>query len=151
MGVTPSVEGTSGHPFPSHLLRALFVDDLRIVLRLLSVLPIQVDHQPAAVLLLAGVNVLNLVLPRPRRRAPLLLGQRRRRRLGVASVPSRSLRVRHGCPCGFPTTLLPPHGFFCLLKDGLAPADTLVIVLKNLVCCLTAIRRIPRSGRYVSP
>ena len=48
-----------------YLLRTLLVDNLRVVLGLLAVLPDKINDQLSVVVLLATVDRLNLILPRP--------------------------------------------------------------------------------------
>lgn len=69
------------------LLRAPAVDDLLRVLRLLAVLPCQVNNERAVVLVHAHVDRLDLVLPAAARRLPLdELGARGRRRVERVAV-----------------------------------------------------------------
>lgn len=53
------------------------------MLRLLSILPVEVDNELARLLVLAGVNGLDLILPAAARRLPRVgLGAGRRRAVG---------------------------------------------------------------------
>lgn len=48
-----------------YLLRTLLVDDLRLMLGLLAVLPNKINDQLSIIVLLTSANRLNLILPRP--------------------------------------------------------------------------------------
>lgn len=56
----------------AYFLWTLLVDDLSVMLRLVAILPDQIDNQLATTLFLASIDRLDLVLPRAGWRTPLL-------------------------------------------------------------------------------
>ena len=74
-----------------NLLRTLLVDDLRVMLGLLAVLPNKINDQLSIVVFLTSVYPLNLILPRPRGGTPFLRCRKQRLIGNMRLVLSQSL------------------------------------------------------------
>ena len=117
----------------SHLLRAPLVDDLRRMLCLVSVLPVEIDNELAGLLILAGINSLHVVFPAAAGGFPRGISRSAGRCVAVGRV--RAILAPLGCcrcgPSRLSAALLRSPGLFGLLDDLFATAKLAVVLLEN--------------------
>lgn len=115
----------------TNLLWTPFVDDARVVLRPVPVLPGQVDHQLALLLVLGGVQSSDLVLPAPRGGFPCRLPRRRRWACvsRVDAALSRPLVPGRGGVGGRAAALLVLERVLHVLEYFLSTAYALVVLV----------------------
>lgn len=116
-----------------YLLRALLVDGLRLMLGRLAVLPNKTNDQFFIIVLLASVNLLNLILPRSRRRTPLLQDRRQSLIAYMRLISFQSLGPCAGSVICRQSTLFGVGRFVRFLDDLVPPTYRVKILIENLV------------------
>lgn len=117
----------------AHLLGTSLVDDLGLVLCLLPILPRQVYYQLARVFVVACVDRVNIILPRPCWWLPHLGRNRRRAIPGMVGLPALS---RRRCARRRPAALLALDALLRVFEDLLFAAVRFEVGLKDIVCVL---------------
>ena len=129
----------------AHLLRASLVDDLGVVLRLVTILPGEVDHQLARLLVVAGVDGLDLILPGADWRFPRSGAHGGCRRSRMAVVPSLLRPIGRGAGARA-ATLLGLRPRLGLLYDLLLAANALEICFEDFGSALPSRKSHVRLG-----
>ena len=120
-----------GRDCAAYLLRASLVDDLRVVLRLVAILPGKVDGQLTRLLVVTGVDGLDLILPRADGRFPRSTAHRGSCRSRVTVIPFLLGSVSRGGRAG-PTTLFGLDARLGLLQNLLLATDGLEVFFEYL-------------------